>query len=307
MWNLSKNPFIKNYRPLVMAHRGESANIPENTLQAFEDAFNSGVDCIETDIHLTKDNHFVFFHDEKLNRTTNGNGKISKYTLKELKQLDAGYNFIQIENGKITYPYRGKGYRIYAIEEIIPIFPKIRFNIDIKDRNSVAPKLLAKQLREMGVEERVMVGSFHQKQINSFRKVAPEISTSAGPKEVLQFWIKSKNAKSSINSINAGYDKTEVHNRTYETTDIVEEWEHCQIKFFGKKLPYIALQIPESYSIFQIINPEFIEFAHTVGIAVHVWTINDENTMRKLLDWNVDGIFTDHPKKLLNLINTYSF
>ncbi|WP_457557087.1 glycerophosphodiester phosphodiesterase [Candidatus Harpocratesius sp.] len=287
-----------------MAHRGVSANIPENTLPAFEDAFNSGVDCIETDIHLTKDNHFVFFHDEKLNRTTNGNGKISKYTLKELKQFDAGYNFTQIENGNITYPYRGKGYKIYAIEEIIPIFPKIRFNIDIKDQNSAAPILLAKQFKEMGVEERVMVGSFHQKQINTFRKIAPEISTSAGPREVFQFWLKARKSKKQNNNNDERNNKTERYYQNHEEIDVANEWEQNQLRIFGYKLPYVALQIPESYSIIHLVTPAFIEFAHSLGIALHIWTINNEKDMRRLLNWNVDGIFTDHPQRLLKMIKS---
>jgi glycerophosphoryl diester phosphodiesterase len=75
-------------RPLVMAHRGGGGLWPENTLYAFERAAEMGVDVIETEIHSTADNHLVFIHDETVNRTTNGTGKVNSLTLKELKEFD---------------------------------------------------------------------------------------------------------------------------------------------------------------------------------------------------------------------------
>ena len=300
MWKVSKLPYIKCGRPLVMAHRGDSANIPENTIQAFEDAYNAGVDCVETDVHLTKDKHFIFFHDNRLERTTDGQGKISDFTLEELKNLDAGYNFEKTVKGDdgqeiITYPYRDKGFKIRAVHEILPMFPKIRFNLDIKDSDPAAPALLADLLHSLKVEDRVMVVSFHQSQIQKFRQNAPDIATSAGPKEVAKFWRKSRKSpkkKASLPNYMADLPTTR---------DIFEE---RQIQLFGKPLPYAALQIPEGYYFLRIVSPDFIHFAHYLGIAIHVWTINDMKTMRKLLEWNVDGIFTDNPRILLDILKT---
>jgi len=267
MCKIHSHPFIKNYRPIVFAHRGDSAQIPENTFQAFKDAYQMKVDCIETDVHMTKDKNFVHFHDPDLERTTNGTGEIADYTLAELKALDAGYKF-QSEESK-EFPFRDKGLQILSIEEVLPRFPNIRFNIDIKSKNPEAPELLARKLKEMGVETRVCVGSFHQKQIQHFRTFSSS-ATSAGSNE----------------------KKTPL---TYE--EAIEN----QKRVFRKALPYFSLQIPVKMSIVKIASRQFIEFAHYVGIAVHVWTINDVTVMKRLLQWGVDGIFTDKPGVLLEV------
>ncbi len=295
MWKYSQHPFIRNTRPLIMAHRGVSALIPENTLPAFEDAYNAGVDCIETDVHLTKDGHFVFFHDNMLDRTTNGTGKVSDYTLEELKKLDAGYRFSQEKNGEKTFPFRGKGLKIHAIEEIIPLFPNVRFNIDIKDKIKKAPVLLAQKLQELNATERVMVGSFHQAQVNAFRKVAPEIATSAGPREVFSFWRKAKK-----------FAKRNFEKSTDFSAEMIS-FKQRQLTYFKNELPYFALQIPEVYYIVRLITPKFIAFAHHVGIAIQVWTINDRKTMQRLLHWQVDGIFTDNPVVLLEEVKKFNY
>jgi glycerophosphoryl diester phosphodiesterase len=77
-------------KPWVIAHRGASGHAPENTMAAFQRAVELGVGFIETDIHLTRDAHFVAIHDATLDRTTNGRGGVHEYTLAELRKLDAG-------------------------------------------------------------------------------------------------------------------------------------------------------------------------------------------------------------------------
>lgn len=74
----------------TQAHRGYSASYPENTLLAFERALEAGVEQIELDVALTRDQHVVVIHDDTLERTTNGRGRVSEHTLAELAQLDAG-------------------------------------------------------------------------------------------------------------------------------------------------------------------------------------------------------------------------
>ncbi|MBE6674300.1 MAG: hypothetical protein E7596_04240 [Ruminococcaceae bacterium] len=77
-------------RMAVAAHRGDSYNYYENTMTAFEKAIEAGADMIETDVHLTKDNYLVLIHDDKVDRTTNGAGRVCEMTLSELKALNAG-------------------------------------------------------------------------------------------------------------------------------------------------------------------------------------------------------------------------
>jgi glycerophosphoryl diester phosphodiesterase len=281
-----------------MAHRGDSANIPENTVQSFEDAYKLRVDCIETDVHITKDNKFVLFHDKSVDRTTDGQGLIAEKNLSELQQLDAGYRF---KDPKGNYPFRGKGFRMHTIEEILPIFPNVRFNIDIKDTAPHVPKLLAELLHNLNVDDRVMVGSFHQKQVSRFRKYSTAAPTSAGPLEVLKFWWKSKRWIRNHLKM-SGKDLKETF-LTFPTNP--QQYQQNQIELFGKPLPYLTLQVPEGFYILRLITPKFIRFAHEMGIAVYVWTINDPLEMQKFLEWHIDGIFTDTPATLINMVKKF--
>ena len=282
-----------------MAHRGDSANIPENTVQSFEDARKLKVDVIETDVHITKDNKFVLFHDKSVERTTNGQGLIADLTLAQLKQLDAGYKF-QIP-GEEDYPFRGKGFRIHTLEEILPLFPEVRFNIDIKDKSPHVPQLLAELLHNLDVEARVMVGSFHQKQVSNFRKHSTAASTSAGPFEALRFlwkskrWIR-KHLKMSDGDLQEAF-------LTFPTD--LQQHQKNQIEVFGKPLSYVTFQAPEGFYFLRVITPKFIRFAHEMGIAVHVWTINDPLEMQKFLEWHIDGIFTDTPATLISVVKKF--
>ena len=78
-----------------------------------------------------------------------------------------------------------------------------------------------------------------------------------------------------------------------------------QIAVFDKSLPYIVLQIPEGFYFLRMVTPKFIRFAHEMGIAIHVWTINDPVEMRKFLDWHIDGIFTDNPAVFVDVVRKF--
>jgi len=114
-----------------MAHRGESGNIPENTILALEAAVKIGVDVLESDIRLTKDDVPILYHDEDLIRLTGKDEKIRKKTIDELLQFDLGYNFTT-DVGR-TYPFRGRGLTVVTLDEALKRFPDIILNLDIKD------------------------------------------------------------------------------------------------------------------------------------------------------------------------------
>lgn len=95
--------------PWVIAHRGASAVAPENTMAAFRRAVEMGAECIETDLHLSRDGRLVIVHDTTLNRTTNGEGLVKNFTFNELRQLDAGAWFSKEFAGE----------RLPAIEELL--------------------------------------------------------------------------------------------------------------------------------------------------------------------------------------------
>ncbi|NWF65098.1 MAG: glycerophosphodiester phosphodiesterase [Chloroflexi bacterium] len=77
-------------RPILFAHRGDLAHAPENTLPAFSQAIQKGADGIELDAKLTADGHVIVIHDETVDRTTNGKGRVATFTLEAIRRLDAG-------------------------------------------------------------------------------------------------------------------------------------------------------------------------------------------------------------------------
>ncbi|TET30197.1 MAG: glycerophosphodiester phosphodiesterase [Candidatus Heimdallarchaeota archaeon] len=284
MWKRSPVPFLKEKRPLVMAHRGDSAHVPENTLKAIQDAISYRVDVVETDLRVTKDDEVLFFHDAMVNRTTNGRGFVRSFSLAEIKKLDQGYSYKGPEK-EDPHPFRGKGLQIQTIEDILSKFPKTKFNMDIKDRFAKAPDILARKLKELDAEDRVMVGSFHHKQLERFR-LKTGAPTSASPIEVFMFrqkirkWIRK--------------------NPTY---NYYQEMPLDQEEILGKALPYFALQVPEKFFLLNIFRgSKFFSVSHMLDIAIHVWTVNDPGDMFRLLDWGVDGIFTDNPRLLSEIV-----
>ncbi|MHA1732000.1 MAG: glycerophosphodiester phosphodiesterase [Promethearchaeota archaeon] len=271
MWKAGASQAVRGERPLVMAHRGRSATTPESSYQAFREAYELGVDFLETDAHLTRDGEVVLFHDSTLDRTTDGTGRLADYTLAQLEEFDMGYWFQPPGlEGTGEYPFRGKGVKVVTLDEVLKSFPDVRVNVDLKDPFRELPGHVAGVLRDNDAEGRVIVGSFRQKQIRRFREVAPRVATSAGPAEVLKFYLGHKLGRLS-----------------------------------GGARPYIALQVPVKLGPLSVVNPATIRKAHERGVAVQPWVVNDPVQMAALLEWGVDGIFTDVPEVLLEQVTRF--
>ena len=99
---------------LVIGHRGGAGAAPENTLEAIRHGIEAGADAIEFDIHATADDRIVLFHDDTLERTTDGQGVVETHTLEQLQGLDAGHGFTADLGG--SFPFRGNGVRIPTID-----------------------------------------------------------------------------------------------------------------------------------------------------------------------------------------------
>ncbi len=124
-------------RPLVIGHRGASADAPENTIAAFELALDQGADGIELDVHLSADEQPVVIHDFTLERTTDGAGPVSDHRVRELKRLDAGG----------WHDRRFRGQRVQTLQEVLERFrDRARFWIELKGGSALYP----------GIEERVV-------------------------------------------------------------------------------------------------------------------------------------------------------
>ncbi|MBI5967686.1 MAG: hypothetical protein HY882_07510, partial [Deltaproteobacteria bacterium] len=143
---------------MVIAHRGFSGAAPENTLTAFQKAIEVGSDMIELDVHLSKDGEVVVIHDDSLERTSNGRGKVGDYPLQELKKFDAGSWFGPKFSGE----------RIPTLKEVLELTQgKILVNIEIKDEylgRYTIEDLVERSLQEVkraGMKNQVIFSSFH--------------------------------------------------------------------------------------------------------------------------------------------------
>lgn len=252
-------------RTVVLAHRGMPCTYPENTIIGFRAALDNGADVLETDIHFTKDKKFVVIHDDALERTTDGRGKAGDHPLSELKTLDAGYHFTT--DGGQTYPFRGKGLRLPCLEELLKEFPDKRFNIDLKDDNPGQVKYYAEAIKKLKAENRVLTASRYHGNIKELRKIIPEAATALSLREIIFFLI-----AASLRLL-------------------------CLIRIRGD-----AFQIPEYYKRIRIAKEFFIKKARSKKLDVHVWTINDRDKMKRLLEMGADGLFTELPGVLNEVI-----
>lgn len=253
------------HRPLVMAHRGGKGLWPENTLYAFEQAAAMGVDVLEMDIHSTSDGVLVVMHDDTVDRTTDGTGPVQNLMLAELKALDAGHDWSP-DDGK-TFPYRGKGITVPSVEEVFTAFPTMPMNIEIKQAEPSVAARFCQLIRDHGLTDRILVASFHQETIEEFRHECPEVATSTGESEVIALFALGKVFLEAVHSPLAQ-----------------------------------AVQVPEYRSGLHVITPRFVDAAHNRDLEVHAWTINDVQDMQRLLAVGLDGIITDYPDRLLDLL-----
>ncbi len=157
-------------RFLKIAHRGYSERYPENTILAFEQAIRSGTDMIELDVRLSKDGRIVVIHDDRIDRTSDGSGKVADMTLAELKR----YSF---NNGMTQYGFIG----IPTLEETLDLVgERVALNIEIKerpDRQGAIEERLFALLRELGAEDRVIVSSFDVDVLRRMKRIAPVMRT----------------------------------------------------------------------------------------------------------------------------------
>ncbi len=141
--------------PLLVAHRGGAGLAPENTLEAFRAAVEEWrADMLEMDVRLTRDGEVVVIHDATVDRTTEGSGPVSSFSLEELQRFDAGHRFVDPAGGA---SYKGRGVRIPRFEEVVEAFPTSRLNVECKEPGVAAP--LVEIIRRHAAEQRVLVAS----------------------------------------------------------------------------------------------------------------------------------------------------
>lgn len=153
----------------MIAHRGASAYAPENTLAAFELAVAQGADMLEFDVHLTADDEPVIIHDDTLERTTTGRGRVRDHSLQALKRLDAG-------------AWRGgqfRGQRLQSLPEVLERFRgRVGFAVELKAGSARYPGIedrVVSLVEVYDVVERALVLSFDHAALPRVRALNPDV------------------------------------------------------------------------------------------------------------------------------------
>ncbi|MFN2137609.1 MAG: glycerophosphodiester phosphodiesterase [Candidatus Promineifilaceae bacterium] len=253
--------------PLVIAHADDTGQglWPGNTMVFLEGVADTGVDVLEMDTHMTHDGHIVLLHDDRVDRTTNGQGTITEMTIEEVKALEVAGDWSPDEG--ITFPYRGSHLQVPTLEEVFQRFPEYPMVIEIKQETPSMANAMCNLIREYGMGERVLIPSFSDKAIKEFREVCPEVATAASSDEVRNFVIA---------------------NYLYSAPLLSPA--------------YVAFQVPVKSGGIPVVIPHFVRNARARNLQVHVWTINDEAEMKELINMGVDGIMTDRPDMLLAIL-----
>lgn len=256
-----------NEKPFwVIAHRGFSGKYPENTMLSFEKADELPIDALELDIHASKDGKLVVIHDSSLDRTTNMSGRIVDYSAQQLRQADAGYHFDPANNN--SFPFRAQGIRIPFLEELFQRFPNRKFVVEIKQTMPAIEELLVALIRKHHMEEKVIVASEHYEPLARIRSIDPALATN-------------------LSAIEA---------RTFYTLF------RMKLSAFYKPSGD-ALQIPDEYKGEKVVISGLVKAVHKKGLILHIWTVNDSKEMKQLIDYGVDGIITDYPDRLVEVIS----
>lgn len=307
----NNNPFVikKDNRAIMIAHGGGNLEFPDNTLEAFYNAYSIDQNfMMETDVSITKDNVIILSHDITLDRKTElVNTYISDVIYSDLvnNEVDFGYEnkvenkintsgqFIKYKNYlneevtplDIDYPEgilprHSHKFLVTSLEDLIKAFPNNYINVEIKQSDEIGIKALMSVVElmsdldeEYNTFERIVVASFHDEIYSQFKKIQkeyPDFKYSPATKSVATFYI-----------------------LQFLKLDI----------FFQDKVS--VLQIPQKQSVINLATKRLVKNAHRHNIAVHYWTIDDEDDMIKLLNIGADGIMTNKPTLLKTVFDNY--
>jgi len=257
--------YFETPRPRLFAHRGASGLRPENTLVAFAAGIEDGASMLEMDVHASSDGQIVVIHDDTLDRTTDGTGSVSACSLTDLRKLDAGYRFA---DGDGEHRYRGKGIRIPTFSEVLYAFPDTPLNVEIKQLDPPIESLVFDLLERTHARDRVLLAAGEDAIMARIR---------AGERALTGF--SESEAREFVGRCASG-------------------------DFNGYRPPGVALQVPRRYQGIEVVTPALIQCAHALDVEVHVWTVNEQDDMLRLIEWGVDGIITDYPDRLAAILNS---
>ena len=255
-------------KPVTIAHQGGNKIYPDESLLAFTNAINMGIQVIEFDIHRTKDGIIVINHDQTIDRLTNGTGLIREMSWVELQQVDGAYNW---SPDGLTYPYRDKGIKILSLIEMMDAFPQQLYDIEIKQHDPPLEKDLCDLLRKYGVAaDQAIVASFRDETLARFHDICPEVAISLPVNQGTVLYILSRIGLERLLPLDAVVAQL-------PTT-------------FSTKLGKLEL------------DRRYIEAFSKGDRQVWVWTVNDSIEMKRLVNMGAHGIITDRPDILMDFV-----
>lgn len=251
------------HRVDVIAHRGGGGEAPDETLFAFAHAKKLNVDVLEMDIRVTRDGELVLMHNPTVTATTNGSLPVRWYRLVELQKLDAAYRWNP--NGLPTPPHRGQGIIVPTFRQVLEQFSDMRMNIEIKGWHPLDAKKIAKRFCDLLVEFRM----------------TSRVLVASFHSPVLRV-------------IRRELPEVAISASTFEVIRFVvsSRWGA------GNYRPNVAAIQTSSKSI----NARLVETARKHGLKLHGFTVNEVEDMKRLIELGVDGIVTDFPTRLLDLL-----
>jgi glycerophosphoryl diester phosphodiesterase len=215
----------------------------------------AGADGIELDVHLSADGVPVVHHDATLDRTTNASGPIAARTAAELARVDAGFRFER--DG--AFPFRNQGIGVPALREVLARHPDALTIIEMKVDDPALGQAVAEDVRRASAVERVCVGGYGTRSATAARMALPEMACSACLHEV--------------------------------RVALYRTWARWPVR----RVRYGGYQVPETVGRRRVVSPRFLRFAHAAGLKVHVWVVDEDEEMRRLLEWGVDGLISNRP------------
>lgn len=240
---------------LNVSHRGASGYAPEHTLVSYEMGEKLKGDYIEIDLQMTKDGQLIAMHDETLDRTTNGTGLVKDYTLAQIKELDAGSWFNE------KYPQYAQtsyeGLTVPTLEEVFQEFGKNEnYYIETK-----SPEVYP------GMEEELL-RLVEKYEINKKKLLVQSFSAES--------LLKMNVLDPSVNLVQL---------LSYKTHAVITDAEIATIKKY-------AIGVGPNHTY---LNKEYVQKVVNSGLEIHPYTVNAKETMKKLIDWGVTGMFTNFP------------
>lgn len=271
-------------RFLRIAHRGASGHAPENSVAACLRALDMRADYVELDVRRTTDGTLIAFHDDTLDRTTSGTGPVSGRSLAQLRSLDAGSWFNAAHPQAADPAFVGT--QVATLDEIIAaVGDRAGLYIEAKaaaEQPGIEEDLVA-ALERAGLiaADRVVLQGFDAQSLFAYRQAAPMVPRV----QLLEY-------------------ATGADGRIRERVDTAPAPAQITREDFARIAEYADGVGPNATAAGRdLVDAEFVAAAHAAGLFVHVWTVDDQALMRRLIAAGVDGIFTNHPDRLAAVLD----